>query len=39
MDSSLTVEVVDPFRDPHIVPYEHVTLYLLDLIANTAQFR
>ena len=20
MDSSLTVEVVDPFRDPHIVP-------------------
>ena len=38
MDSSLTVEVVDPFRDPHIVPYEHVTLYLLDLIANTAQF-
>ena len=39
MDSSLTVEVVDPFRDPHIVPYEHVTLYLLDMIANTAQFR
>ena len=38
MDSSLTVEVVDPFRDPHIVPYEQVTLYLLDLVANTAQF-
>lgn len=38
MDASLTVEVVDPFKDPHIVPYGRVSLFLLDTIANTVEF-
>ena len=37
-DCTLTVEVVDPAFDPHIIEYDKAQIYLLDLVANTIEF-
>lgn len=39
MNVSLLVEFVDPYKDPHIVLYDSVEMYLLAVVKNTEKFK